>query len=416
MTRLALVLPPRARDLVLLAPAIAAVDAVVVTPETTWRSPGADFERNSYADRFAELQGARPRVGHAVAFGLGSFHSGEATHHRAWRRAMYRDQRQNPVEWTSDHAVATRLAGQDVRLPVPLPLTDTLAGLVRQRLLQLRELAGLALIETSAWTLSWGDHALEPDFYRAATDAPGLGILLDLHNLWTNSLNLGFDPDAWLARLPLDRVVEVHVSGGGWTDPAWCPGPPLRLDSHDNAVPEAVFDLLEAWLPHLPGLRQLTLERMEGTLDNGGAEEVSSDLQRLRDLLGTARIRDAIAHTPRPLPTASAPDHLALEHWLAQSLRGAPAPAPPPRFAPQVEALDAQQLQLSRSLVARLRFERLLAGSATAAADFAQAPAAFAATFRRWHTQTPPTATSPLQEAADFERFSSGLQTPSTAS
>ena len=405
MTRLALVFPPRAADLAHLKSAIAEVDAAVVTPETTWRSPGTDFATNDYYDVFADLQGDRPRVGHAVGFGLGSFDPGEAAHHHDWLTAMRRDQRDAPVEWTSDHAVATRLAGQDVRLPVPLPLTDTLARLVRQRLLQLQRVAGVALIETSAWTLTWGDHLHAPDFYRAATDAPGLGILLDLHNLWSNSLNFGIDAEAWLARLPLDRVVEVHVSGGAWTDPAWHPGPRIRLDSHDNAVPEPVFDLLERWLPHLPSLRQVTLERMEGTLEGGGEEQVAGELIRLREAVAGVKRNTRADATGRPLPSATADDHLALEHWLADTLRGATGPRRPVRFLDELDQLNDNHLQLTRSLVARLRFERVVAASTTAGAAFARAPARFAADFRRWHVATPMTLPSPHLEAAHFARF-----------
>lgn len=111
-------------------------------------------------------------------------------------------------------------------------------------------------------------------------------LLLDLHNLYTNALNLGFEPRDWLARVDLSRVIELHLSGGVDADPAWLPpGKTLRLDSHDSAVPEAVWALYEEVAPRCTRLRGVTLERMEGTvLSDGDAAEVADELERVRDL------------------------------------------------------------------------------------------------------------------------------------
>ena len=66
---------------------------------------------------------------------------------------------------------------------------------------------------------------------------------------------------------PLDQVVELHISGGSMSDPAWLPAKrQLRLDSHDTAVPEPVWKLLDQVLPRCENLRGVTLERMEGTV------------------------------------------------------------------------------------------------------------------------------------------------------
>jgi phosphoglycolate phosphatase-like HAD superfamily hydrolase len=82
----------------------------------------------------------------------------------------------------------------------------------------------------------------EPDFLSAALARPRTHLVLDLHNLHTVALNYGADPDEYLARLDLSKVIEIHVSGGSWSDPAWLPGGrSLRLDSHDGSTPDAVL-------------------------------------------------------------------------------------------------------------------------------------------------------------------------------
>src|SRR5204863_10062707 len=106
---------------------------------------------------------------------------------------------------------------------------------------------------------------------------------LDLHNVHTMALNLGFDAAAYLVQLPLDRVIELHLSGGAESNPCWLPsGRTLRLDSHDGAVPEAVWSLLDRVVHRCPDLRAVVLERLEGT---AGAEDVPllrEELRRIR--------------------------------------------------------------------------------------------------------------------------------------
>ena len=73
-------------------------------------------------------------------------------------------------------------------------------------------------------------------------------LLLDLHNLYSNAVNFGFDPFAYLKSFPLDRVKLVHLSGGEWIhEPKGFESNAqgLRLlDDHIHDVPRIVFDLL----------------------------------------------------------------------------------------------------------------------------------------------------------------------------
>jgi len=62
-------------------------------------------------------------------------------------------------------------------------------------------------------------------------------------------------------------------------------------------------------------------------------------------------------------------------------------------------------VRLSALLVARLRFERLLHGSARAGEWFKRDSASFAEAFRRYHAAVPPTAADPPGEAALFDAW-----------
>jgi len=70
------------------------------------------------------------------------------------------------------------------------------------------------------------------------------------------------------------------------------------------------------------------------------------------------------------------------------------------RAAAQVDGVRVAAL-----LVARLRFERLIRGSARAETWFERDAADFAETFRRYHREVAPTAYFPRAEAALFEAW-----------
>lgn len=63
--------------------------------------------------------------------------------------------------------------------------------------------------------------------------------------------------------------------------------------------------------------------------------------------------------------------------------------------------------RIAALLVARLRFERLLHGSRAAGDAFRADARAFTERFRAYHREVEPRATTPAEEAADFERWSS---------
>jgi hypothetical protein len=82
----------------------------------------------------------------------------------------------------------------------------------------------------------------EAEWIDGIVRGAGVGLLLDLHNLYANSVNFGGDPHSLLCRLPLDRVTAVHLSGGRWIDGP--NGARRLLDDHLHDIPPEVFALL----------------------------------------------------------------------------------------------------------------------------------------------------------------------------
>ena len=101
-----------------------------------------------------------------------------------------------------------------------------------------------------------------------------------------------------------------------------------------------------------------------------------------------------------------------LETLLADALTAAdPAAALrdtgelPPELREAVERIDVDGLRVAALLVAKLRFQRLLNGSARAGEWFARDARGFTDAFRRYHDDVPPTSGDPWSEAAAFESW-----------
>jgi uncharacterized protein (UPF0276 family) len=95
----------------------------------------------------------------------------------------------------------------------------------------------------------------EARFIGEVCEKNDCGMLLDVTNLYTNSVNHRFDPLRFLRRLPLERIVQLHFVGGHYL------GDRL-IDSHSSPTPPEVWQLLDEVLRIAP-VKGVILERDE---------------------------------------------------------------------------------------------------------------------------------------------------------
>ena len=290
--RVGFTLQPEERFLELCAPLLEEVDYFELAPEVCWYADDSGtLQPNGFHARFLNLaqRTGKPFVGHGVGFSLGTADRDPRRDER-WLAALERDQRLFDFQWYSDHLGATVVDGHEVALPLPLPHTAEAERTVRAALDALASVLPDVGFENTAFPFWLDDPLEEADWITRLLEPADRHLVLDVHNLATNAENAGFDPRAYASRLPLDRVIEVHVSGGSASDPAWLPsGRVLRLDSHDDAVPARVWALAEELVPQCPGLRGVTLERMEGTVEERDVPVLREELRRARRLVEGAR-------------------------------------------------------------------------------------------------------------------------------
>jgi uncharacterized protein len=278
-------LPADRESLEIVAPVIEAAALLEVAPETLWRpSDDGRLQPNGFHRAFAELRArtGKPFVAHGVGLSLGGRTAADQVRRRAWRARIAADHDVFDFRWYTDHLGVSAPGGLALTLPLPLPMTPTAAAGVTRELRALQAIVPDVGVENTAHHFVLGDPLEEPAFIARCLAGPRTHLLLDLHNVHTMASNLGFDAAAYLARLPLDRVIEVHVSGGSTSNPGWLPsGRVLRLDSHDAAVPDEVWELLDAVVPRCPNLRAVVLERLDRTAEEEDVPLLREELRRI---------------------------------------------------------------------------------------------------------------------------------------
>jgi uncharacterized protein (UPF0276 family) len=168
-----------------------------------------------------------------------------------------------------------------------VPHTPAAVRIGRDRLDRIAQACGLPVgLENTAAALCAADGEQQGSLLDELLAPAGAFLLLDVHNLWSQSRNLGLSATEMLTRYPTARVREIHVSGGSWYQTASEPHKgPFRLDSHDGPVPDDVFDLLPLALRSCPNVDVVFLEHRGAKLDADAISRYRSDFVRLRALV-----------------------------------------------------------------------------------------------------------------------------------
>ncbi len=196
----------------------------------------------------------------------------------------------------------------------PAPLSAETVAVGRAKMDRLARATGRP-VGLENWPLALGlPDLLDQGTLLEEVLAPTGGVLvLDLHNLHAQATNLGYPVERLFERLPLARARELHISGGSWFESRSQPArAPVRLDSHDGPVPEAVFALVPYALERCPNLEVAFLERRGNTLATDGERGAYvADFLRLRELVTAHEARRVRAPSSPSVPPPLGATHAA---------------------------------------------------------------------------------------------------------
>ncbi|MEY9894250.1 uncharacterized protein (UPF0276 family) [Catenulispora sp. MAP5-51] len=180
-----------------------------------------------------------PVVLHGVSMSVGSVDPLDFDYLRRLRRLAD----DVSAAWVSDHICWTGVAGVNTHDLLPVPFTEEalthMAGRVRiaQDVLE----RPLVLENPSSYVGFAASTMPEQEFVARLAAEADCALLLDVNNLYVSAVNHDTDPYDYLAALPLDRVVQIHLAGHTDADTH-------LVDTHDRPVAPAVWDLYAAVL------------------------------------------------------------------------------------------------------------------------------------------------------------------------
>lgn len=172
------------------------------------------------------------------------------------------------ARWLGDHICWTGVAGKNSHDLLPLPMNEASLAHLVARVRQAQDILErpLVLENPSTYVTFRASTMPEEEFIARLAEDADCALLLDVNNVYVSCRNHGWDASRYLAALPYDRVVQIHIAGH--TDKgSHC------IDTHIGPVIDAVWQLyaevirragpiatLLEWDQDIPGLDAVLAE------------------------------------------------------------------------------------------------------------------------------------------------------------
>jgi len=234
---------------------------------------------------FERLAAIRPIAVHSVSLSLGSLDP----LNRPFIKLLKEFIRQHQIPLASDHICFSSYHGVQFDDLLPLPFTWEAVKHIAKKIKRVQETLEVpfAVENISYYAPSGAPEMSEPEFIRAVIEESGALLLLDVNNIYVNSINHDFDPYDYLKQMPLDRIAYVHVAGHFHkkTD--------FIIDSHGEAVEAPVWKLLD----YLAGITSLPAVMIERDQEIPPLEDLVGELSQIHAILNKhGRDQEKIRH------------------------------------------------------------------------------------------------------------------------
>jgi hypothetical protein len=220
------------------------VDFFEVAPEN-WIGVGG-----AYGRRFRELTARYPFVNHGLSLSIGG--PGPLDFEFLGRVRRFLDE--HGVLLYSEHLSYSSDDGHLYDL-MPIPFTEAAVRRVADRVGLVQDALGRRIaLENVSYYAAPGAEMSEIEFLNSVLERADCDLMLDVNNVYVNAINHGYDARGFLARVPAQRVVYMHVAGH------YVEAQDLRVDTHGSDVCDPVWELLADAYRHC-GVRPTVLER-----------------------------------------------------------------------------------------------------------------------------------------------------------
>lgn len=124
---------------------------------------------------------------------------------------------------------------------MPIPFTEEAVHYVAQRIIQIQDFLGERIaMENVSYYAAPQQEMSEIEFLNAVLAKADCNLLLDVNNIFVNSINHSYDPYDFLKALPGERIAYGHIAGH------YEEAEDLRVDTHGADIIDPVWQLLDA--------------------------------------------------------------------------------------------------------------------------------------------------------------------------
>ena len=220
------------------------VDFWEVAPEN-WIPLGGAYQR-----KFQQAISQAPFTTHGLSLSIGSTDKLDVGFVKSIKQFLDA----NNIALYSEHLSYCSGQGHMYDL-MPIPFTCEAVNHVVERIKQVQDIIERPLVlENVSYYIAPDQALLEIEFLNAVLEESGALMLLDVNNVYVNSVNHGYDAYEFIDKLPSNKIVYGHIAGH------FDEAPDLKVDTHGADVIEPVWALLEhAYRTH--GVFPTLLER-----------------------------------------------------------------------------------------------------------------------------------------------------------
>ena len=220
------------------------VDFYEVAPEN-WIGVGGRFGKQfrAFTERY-------PFVTHGLSLSLG----GPAPLDETFLHRLKRFLDEHRIRAYTEHLSYCSDDGHLYDL-MPIPFTEDAVRHVAARIRRTQDILERRIaVENVSYYAAPGQQMAEIDFLNAVLSEADCDLLLDVNNIYVNSVNHRYDAEDFLKRLPAERILYVHVAGH------YNEAEDLIVDTHGADIIDPVWELLEKTYQHF-GVIPTLLER-----------------------------------------------------------------------------------------------------------------------------------------------------------
>ena len=219
-------------------------DFYEVAPEN-WMEMGGALGK-----KFAAFAEKNTVIGHGLSLSIGS--PAPLDEHFLFKLKKFLDQHNMPSY--SEHLSYCSDEGHLYDL-MPIPFTSEAVTHVANRVRRVQEILERPLIlENVSYYAAPGQEMSEIEFLNAVLDEADCELLLDVNNIYVNSINHKYNAEEFLKAIPSKRIAYIHIAGH------YQEAEDLLVDTHGAEIIDPVWQLLQTTYAEF-GLFPTLLER-----------------------------------------------------------------------------------------------------------------------------------------------------------